>query len=152
MKEEGGRKFDNLEGEKALTNLSLRIDSLRGELGRGGDEGDGEGSGEGGRGMHGGMSGMSLGARVMVELLVAPGVGGVLGYSLDGLWGTLPLFLVLGVVLGGAAGVLNVKRLSDRDDEKREREAYEAGDKEGDKGGDKECGEGRGKEEEWQVR
>jgi ATP synthase protein I len=49
--------------------------------------------------------------RVGVELVSALAVGVAIGYGLDHWLGTRPLFLALFVVLGGAAGVLNVWRL-----------------------------------------
>jgi ATP synthase protein I len=49
--------------------------------------------------------------RVGVELVSALVVAVAIGYGLDRWLHTLPLFLVLFVVLGGVAGVMNVWRL-----------------------------------------
>ncbi len=52
-----------------------------------------------------------IGARVGVELLAALVVGLGIGWGLDHWLHTLPLFLVIFVLLGGAAGVFNVWRM-----------------------------------------
>ena len=58
-----------------------------------------------------GPSPWGIGARVGVELLSALVVGLGIGWALDRWLRTTPLFLVVGVLLGGAAGVANVWRL-----------------------------------------
>lgn len=52
-----------------------------------------------------------LGLRAGLEVASALAVGVGLGLALDWWTGTGPLFLVIGLLLGGAAGVLNVWRL-----------------------------------------
>jgi ATP synthase protein I len=54
---------------------------------------------------------MGVGLRVGVELVSALAVAVAIGWALDRWLHTLPLFLCLFVVLGGAAGVANVWRL-----------------------------------------
>lgn len=58
-----------------------------------------------------GASAWGVGTRVGVELLSALVVGVGIGWALDRWLHLSPLFLVIGVVLGGAAGVANVWRL-----------------------------------------
>ncbi len=58
-----------------------------------------------------GTSAMGVGVRVGVELVSALVVAVGLGWLLDRWLHTLPLFLILSVLLGGAAGVANVWRL-----------------------------------------
>ena len=58
-----------------------------------------------------GPSPWGVGGRVGVELLSALIVGLGVGWALDRWLHTSPLFLVAGVLLGGAAGVANVWRL-----------------------------------------
>lgn len=48
--------------------------------------------------------------RVGSELLAGLFVGAILGLGLDTLFGTKPLWLLVGIFLGFAAGVLNVSR------------------------------------------
>ena len=59
----------------------------------------------------GNASPMGIGVRVGAELVAALAVGLAIGWGLDRLFGTMPLFLALFVLLGGAAGVANVWRL-----------------------------------------
>jgi ATP synthase protein I len=56
-------------------------------------------------------SALSVGLRVGVELVSALVVGVAIGYGLDRLLGTKPIFIAVFVLLGGAAGVLNVWRI-----------------------------------------
>jgi ATP synthase protein I len=50
-------------------------------------------------------SAASQGWRMVIELVSGLGVGFAIGYGLDALFGTLPLFLVVFTLLGFAAGV-----------------------------------------------
>jgi len=52
-----------------------------------------------------------MGARVGVELVAALAVGTAIGWGLDRWLHTLPLFLVVFLLLGGAAGIANVWRM-----------------------------------------
>jgi len=54
--------------------------------------------------------GLGLGMRIAVEIVAALLVGGVSGFLLDRWLGTSPLLLLLGLLLGGGAAVLNVYR------------------------------------------
>jgi ATP synthase protein I len=54
---------------------------------------------------------LGIGFRVAVELVSAMLVACAIGWGIDRLAGTRPLFLILFVPLGGAAGVLNVWRV-----------------------------------------
>ncbi len=62
-------------------------------------------------------SSFGLVARVGVELVAAVVVGLAIGWGLDFWLKTRPLFLVLFVFLGGAAGIVNVWRLVSPDAE-----------------------------------
>jgi ATP synthase protein I len=48
--------------------------------------------------------------RLATELVVGVGVGGVIGWGLDRILGTAPFLLVGFLILGAAAGILNVMR------------------------------------------
>jgi len=52
-----------------------------------------------------------IGLRVGIELVSALVVAVAIGYGLDRLLGTLPILTAVFVLLGGAAGVLNVWRM-----------------------------------------
>jgi ATP synthase protein I len=56
-------------------------------------------------------SALGIGMRVGVELVSALVVAVAIGYGLDWLLGTKPIFIAVFVLLGGAAGVLNVWRI-----------------------------------------
>jgi len=49
--------------------------------------------------------------RISVELVATLAVGAGIGYMLDAWLGTAPLFMVVFLFLGGAAGVSNVYRV-----------------------------------------
>ena len=53
---------------------------------------------------------MSLGWRMVIELVISVMVGAAMGWGLDSLFGTLPLFLIVFVLLGFAAGVRTMLR------------------------------------------
>ena len=58
--------------------------------------------------------GLSVAFRLGTELTVAIMIGAVMGYALDHYFETEPWFLAFGVVLGGAAGCLNVYRIASK--------------------------------------
>ncbi len=58
-----------------------------------------------------GTSAMGLALRVGIELVASLAVGLAIGWALDRWLGTTPWLLGLFVVLGGAAGVVNLWRL-----------------------------------------
>ena len=61
------------------------------------------------------LTGIGLAFRVGVELLSAVAVGGAIGWGLD-LWlETRPWLMLVLLLLGGAAGILNVYRISSGD-------------------------------------
>lgn len=55
---------------------------------------------------------MNLGFRVMTEFVAAIAVAGLLGWKFDDWFATAPLFLILFLVLGTAAGFWNVYRIA----------------------------------------
>jgi len=57
-----------------------------------------------------------IGLRVGVELVSAVVVAVAIGWGLDRLFGTSPAFALLFMLLGGAAGVLNVWRMFAKQD------------------------------------
>ena len=56
--------------------------------------------------------GLSIAFRLGTELTVAVMIGAVMGYALDRYLNSKPWCLAAGVILGGAAGCLNVYRVS----------------------------------------
>ena len=59
----------------------------------------------------GDASALSAGLRIGVELVSALAVATAIGWGLDRWLHTLPLFLIIFVLLGGAAGIRSVWRL-----------------------------------------
>ncbi len=55
-------------------------------------------------------SGLGLGFRISIEFVAGVAVGCGIGYALDRWLGTLPVMMVLFLLLGGAAGVVNAYR------------------------------------------
>ncbi len=56
--------------------------------------------------------GIAIAARVGVELVATTAVGTALGYFLDQWLGTSPWLLIVGVLLGGTAGILAIFRMA----------------------------------------
>ena len=59
-------------------------------------------------------SGMGVGIKVGVDLVVGVGVGAGIGWSLDWWLGTGPWLLALFLILGFAAGLMNVIRTANK--------------------------------------
>ncbi|WP_294640814.1 AtpZ/AtpI family protein [uncultured Aureimonas sp.] len=61
-------------------------------------------------GKPGSMQGMAQGLKIASEFIAGVVVGAVIGYGIDQLFGTTPFGLIVFLLLGFAAGVLNVIR------------------------------------------
>ncbi|MSU91331.1 F0F1 ATP synthase subunit I [Rhodobacteraceae bacterium 2CG4] len=59
---------------------------------------------------HGKYQATSLAWRMVLELVIGMGLGCLIGYGLDVLFGTLPIFLMIFALLGFAAGVRTMMR------------------------------------------
>ncbi len=57
------------------------------------------------------QSGLGQGLRIGIEMVVSVAVGAGLGYLIDGWAGTAPLFMIVFLFLGFAAGIMNVLRI-----------------------------------------
>ena len=58
----------------------------------------------------GNASMLGLAWRLTIEMLAGIGVGGYLGWWIDGVFGTKPIFMLVLLILGMAAGLLNSVR------------------------------------------
>jgi ATP synthase protein I len=67
----------------------------------------------------------SLAWRMVIELCAGLGIGFGIGYTLDWFLGTLPIFMVLFVMLGLAAGVKTMLRSAQEIQEKKMAETVE---------------------------
>jgi ATP synthase protein I len=65
--------------------------------------------------------GLSLAARLGVELVVSTVVGALLGYLLDGWLGTRPWIMVAGLLLGSVAGFRGVYRMATGQDQQEQK-------------------------------
>jgi ATP synthase protein I len=61
-----------------------------------------------------GASSYSKGYRLLSEFIAGVLVGGLLGYGIDYAVGTLPLFLIVFLLAGFGAGILNMSRAANR--------------------------------------
>lgn len=64
---------------------------------------------------------MSYGWRMIIELVVSVMVGAAMGWGLDRLLGTLPVFLIVFVMLGFASGVRTMMRTAAEMQRRRDR-------------------------------
>ena len=84
-----------------LNDLDSRLKEARGITERG--------SKHRGRGT---QSGLGQGLRIGIEMVVSVGVGAALGYFIDSWASTAPLFMIVFLFLGFAAGIMNVMRIA----------------------------------------
>ncbi|MGH6714670.1 MAG: AtpZ/AtpI family protein [Bradyrhizobium sp.] len=107
--EEGNGSRDKSSDEAALSarlkSLDQRLSDLRGSRKVGTDQPDGD-SGDGAAR----ASAMSLGLRLSSELIAGVLVGAAVGWGFDRLLSTSPFGLIVFLLLGFAAGVVNVVR------------------------------------------
>ena len=59
-------------------------------------------------------SGYARGYRLVSEFVAGTLVGGLIGYGIDWLFGTLPFGLIIFLLLGFGAGILNLARAANR--------------------------------------
>lgn len=94
--------MDEQEKPPSLDDIDSRLRALRERE---------EGPSESGPGSRRAPAGMAMGFRVGVELVAGVMVGVGIGWGLDRWLGTAPWLMVVFLLLGGAAGVINVVRL-----------------------------------------
>ena len=85
---------------KSLNDFDSRLKAARGP-----EEKDNEPRGRGTQ------SGLGQGLRIGIEMVVSVAVGAGLGYFIDGWADTRPLFMIVFLFLGFAAGIMNVLRI-----------------------------------------
>lgn len=105
MSEDNSRQFQEL--EERLRALKKRVDS----------EG---GTKETEAAAHRPVAGMEIAGRVTADFIAGLLGGAGIGYLLDLLFGTKPLFLVVLMLLGFAAGMLNAYRTAKRMNERQQ--------------------------------
>ena len=103
----GGNTPDDRAMRDRLDQLKRDLDARGAKTPAGAAEGGAPGPGSLG-------SAMSLGFRVMSELVAAVVVGALIGWQMDRWLGTSPLLLILFLALGAAAGFWTVYRTATR--------------------------------------
>ena len=88
-------------GPSDLSDLQSRIDAARARE---------EGRARPGPGKRALASGYGMAVRLAIEMVAALGVSVFLGLWIDGELGTAPLFLIVFLVMGMGAGIMNVYR------------------------------------------
>lgn len=88
------------DSQKSLSDLDSRIKAARGP-----EEKEPPSRGRGTQ------SGLGQGLRIGIEMVVSVAVGAGLGYFIDGWADTRPLFMIVFLFLGFAAGIMNVLRI-----------------------------------------
>jgi ATP synthase protein I len=101
-----GRNKNDNNGDQDTSEIRRRLNDLEGELGRARARQPLPPSGDASE--RGAALGMAF--RLATELVAGVAVGGFIGWVLDGWFGTKPLMLVAFLLLGSAAGILNVVR------------------------------------------
>jgi ATP synthase protein I len=89
------------EPDDPLNNLDARLKAARGQS-------DTESAPRG----RGTQSGLGQGLRIGIEMVVSVAVGAGLGYFIDNWAETTPLFMIVFLFLGFAAGIMNVLRIA----------------------------------------
>jgi ATP synthase protein I len=92
--------------------LRARLDKLSADLDAGKDLNAGSGDGDAGLSAASYGGAMSLGFRVLTEFVAAVGVAALVGWQIDKWLGTSPLFLLVLVLMGTAAGFWSVYRIA----------------------------------------
>lgn len=100
------------DGDADYSDIKKRLDTLGGKLGqvkRPESSNGGGGKDDGSRG-----KAMGMAFRVATDLVAGVFVGGAIGYFLDQWLGTAPILLIVFLLLGIAAGLLNSVRAAQR--------------------------------------
>lgn len=114
---DGGRRAGEISPEereafrKRASELGKRLDEVHGR--RSVKTGGGKDTPEQPSG-----AGLAMAFRFATELIVGLGVGWFIGSSLDGVFGTAPWLMIAFIMLGFAAGMLNVVRAAQRSQKK----------------------------------
>ncbi len=95
MADKDQTSYEDANDKDRLDRLGQKIAKARGEEQQNGPEAH---------------STLGKGWRLATELVAAPLLAGAMGLGLDRWIGTLPLFLLIGIAIGFAAGMLNVRR------------------------------------------
>lgn len=110
MTSPGGRRPDK-PPEKELGDLSERLKDLSGRIAAEKSERAEE---QQPSVSYQGATGYAKGYRLASEFVAGTLVGGLLGYGIDWLFGTLPFGLIVFLLLGFGAGILNMARAANR--------------------------------------
>jgi ATP synthase protein I len=101
-KDQGSSEFDDISSR--LNDLSSRLNAEKGQQTQGGKP----------SASYQGASDYSKGYRLASEFVAGVLVGALVGYGLDYLFHTLPLFLIIFLLAGFGAGIVNMSRAANR--------------------------------------
>jgi ATP synthase protein I len=94
-----------------MGDLSKRLDDLKGRIA---SEERERAEGAKRPAAYGDATGYAKGYRLVAEFVAGTLVGGLIGYGLDWLFGTLPILFIVFLLLGFGAGILNMARAAKR--------------------------------------
>ncbi len=104
-------KGPNSESDPKFGDISARLDDLSTRLAAEKKQTDQQ---ESAPKQYQGAGDYSKGYRLFSEFVAGILVGGLVGFGLDKLIGTLPLFLIMFLLIGFGAGILNMSRAANR--------------------------------------
>jgi ATP synthase protein I len=111
MARPGGTKGKDEEDQSKLGDISARLDDLSSRISAEKRETVQRGRPSG---QYQGASDYSKGYRLASEFVAGVLVGAAVGYGLDRLFNTLPLFLIIFLLAGFGAGIVNMSRAANR--------------------------------------
>ncbi len=111
MARPGGTKGKDEDDQSKLGDISARLNDLSSRLSAEKRE---TGQSKKASAQYQGASDYSKGYRLASEFVAGVLVGGAVGYGLDRLFNTLPVFLIILLLAGFGAGILNMSRAANR--------------------------------------
>lgn len=104
-------KDENGQYQPEMGDLSKRLDDLKGRIT---SEEREHAESEKRPASYANATGYAKGYRLIAEFVAGTLVGGLIGYGLDWLFGTLPILFIVFLLLGFGAGILNMARAAKR--------------------------------------
>lgn len=106
-----GKQGETGNAQPEMGELSRRLDDLKGRIA---SEEKERAESERQPASYANASGYAKGYRLVAEFVAGTLVGGLIGYGLDWLLGTLPILFIVFLLLGFGAGILNMARAANK--------------------------------------